>query len=332
MKKVYKYLGIAIAIFVILIAGGLLYFNFTYPKVSPPPVVTIEVTPELIARGDYLTNHVALCTDCHGLRDYTKFAAPLIPGTYGAGGELWSEEVGFPGSLYSKNITYDNETGLGSWSDGEVVRAITMGVDKKGSALFPLMPYNNYNQMAEADLYAIIAYLKTIEPKKNIIPERKLNFPLNILVRTMPLQEYNATKNVNKNNPVEYGKYLTTIASCQDCHTKSDMGEPIPGMEFAGGNEFPMGKKVIRAVNITPDEETGIGRWTKEEFIERFKSNSPDVKPEEVVADAEFNTIMPWRMYAGMTEEDLSAIYEYLRSVKPVKNKVERFSLMTASQ
>jgi len=82
----------------------------------------------------------------------------------------------------------------------------------------------------------------------------------------------------------------------------------------------------VRSANITPDMETGIGKWNKYQFVSKFKQyDNPDahnipVKPND------FNTVMPWMMYSGMTEEDLSAIYAYLRTVKPVSNKVVKFS------
>jgi hypothetical protein len=327
MRKFLKTGGIIISVFIILIIAGLAYFNASYPKVSPPPDLTIELSDHLIARGNYLANHVALCTDCHAQRDFTKFAGPIKPGTLGAGGDVFDESMGLPGAIYSKNITPDWETGLGSWSDGEIMRAITMGVNKHNEALFPIMPYLNYNILTEYDLHSIIAYLRTLDPVKKEIPERRLNFPLNLIVKTIPLDTYNSSTPVSKENRVEYGKYLVTIASCNDCHTPAVKGEPIAGMEFAGGTEFSDAKRIIRSLNITPDYETGIGKLTRGEFIEKFKSHSPDVMPEVDVPDDEYNTVMPWRMYAGMTEDDLGAIYDYLRTVTPVKNKVERFSL-----
>ncbi|HEY5919236.1 MAG TPA: cytochrome C, partial [Chryseolinea sp.] len=96
---------------------------------------------------------------------------------------------------------------------------------------------------------------------------------------------------------------------------------------FGGGREFgfPDGSRVSSA-NITPDKETGIGNWTREQFVARFKmyTDSSYVLPS--VGPGEFNTIMPWTMYAGMTEEDLSAIFAYLQTVAPISNQVTKFS------
>jgi len=140
---------------------------------------------------------------------------------------------------------------------------------------------------------------------------------------------------IDKSNTTAYGKYLVTLGSCSDCHTQADKGEPLPGMYLAGGMEFIFPSGIVRSLNITTDEETGIGKWTKEDFIKRFRNyGTEEAKNIPVDMNKDFNTPMPWLMYTGMTDEDLGAIYEYLRTVSPVKNKVERFtpgSIATAS-
>lgn len=323
MKKVLKIAIIVVAVLAVVIIGGLIYFNASYPKVNPPEDITIEVTTGRLSRGEYLANHVAVCIDCHSERDWNKFAGPIKPGTKGSGGEVFDENMGFPGRVTTKNLTPAN---LGSWSDGEIIRAITCGVTKDDRALFPMMPYPNYNHMTKQDLYSIIAYIRSLEPQAREIPETELNFPLNLLVKTMPIETYTASAEVDRSDTVEYGKYLVTIASCSDCHTPSEQGEPLPRMSFAGGAEFNFPAGVVKSLNITPDTETGIGNWTKEDFIARFKFyDNEEARNVAVNFEKDFNTPMPWLMYAGMTEEDLGAIYEYLRTVKPVNHRVNRF-------
>ena len=333
MKKVFKVLGILVGVVVVLLIAGYIYLNTAFPKVDPPEDITVEVTPERIARGEYLATHVAVCIDCHSERDFTKFAGPIKPGTEGSGGEVFDENIGFPGKVTTKNLTPAN---LGSWTDGELIRAITCGVTKDNRALFPMMPYPNYNQFSEEDLYSIVAYIRTLEPQEKNIPETELNFPLNLIVKTMPIQTYSPAKEINKSNTVAYGNYLVTLASCSECHTPSDQGDPLPGMTMAGGQAFNFPGGVVRSLNITPDNETGIGTWTKEDFIARFRFYSgEDAHNVPVNIEKDFNTPMPWLMYAGMTDEDLSSIYDYLRTVTPVKNRVERFtphSTATASK
>jgi hypothetical protein len=123
----------------------------------------------------------------------------------------------------------------------------------------------------------------------------------------------------------EYGKYLTTIAGCGECHTEQVRGKHKPNMEFAGGWTFPLptGGHVTSA-NITADDETGIGKWTREEFVTRFKAFASPSAATPVNAGGT-NTIMPWTAYAGMTEQDLGAMYDYLRAQPAVRHVVERF-------
>ena len=324
MKKLLKVLGITVSIIILGLIGALIYFNNNYPKVNPPKNIKIIATPEKIARGEYLANHVAICMDCHSTRDWMRFAGPVVSGTEGKGGEKFDESMGFPGTIYAKNIT---PAAIGNWTDGDLLRAITMGVNKQNEALFPMMPYMNFSQLTQDDLESIIAYVRTLKPIKNTVPKSELNFPVNLIVKTLPLQSYKSPKPVDKNNPVEYGKYLVTMASCADCHTPSEKGAPIQGMDFAGGHEWNIPSGILRTANITPDTETGIGSWSKETFIARFKSFDSD-SAKHIPANflKEYNTIMPWTMFAGMTEEDLGDIYEYLRTVKPVKNRVEKFT------
>jgi len=321
MKKIFKIFGIAAGVLVVIILAGILYFNTAFPKVDPPANVKVEITPERISRGAYLTNHVTVCLDCHSKRDWTKFTGPVTPGTLGGGGDVFDENLGFPGKVMMKNIT---PASIGNWSDGELIRAITCGVTKDNRALFPMMPYPNYNKLDQEDLYSIVAYIRNLKPIENKLPDTELNFPLNFIVKTMPIKSRNPMK-FDRNNPLEYGKYLATLAGCIDCHTQSEKGKPLPGMEFAGGEGFQLLPGLVKSANISPDNETGIGLWTKETFIKRFKDFSNDSAKVISVSENEFNTPMPWTMYAGMTEEDLNAIYDYLRTVKPVHNIVERF-------
>ena len=108
MKKVFKILGIIVAVIAIVIIGGLVYFNASYPKVDPPKDIKVEATAERLSRGEYLANHIAVCIDCHSERDWTKFAGPIKPGTNGSGGEVFDENIGFPGTVVTKNLTPAN--------------------------------------------------------------------------------------------------------------------------------------------------------------------------------------------------------------------------------
>jgi hypothetical protein len=173
---------------------------------------------------------------------------------------------------------------------------------------------------------SIIAYIRTLKPIENTPPQTKLNFPLNLIVRTIP-GKHTEHGSPDTSNVYEYGKYLVNAADCIECHTQRKDGRIIEGLEFAGGFEFPFPNgQVVRSANLTPDEETGIGTWSETDFVNKFKFYDNPEGRTMLAASMEYNTTMPWTMFAGMTEHDLGAIYKYLRSVKPLKNKVEKFT------
>jgi len=317
MKKIGKWIVIVAISLILLIIIGISYIVLALPNVGPPENISITLTPQRIGRGEYLSNHVALCIDCHSQRDWSKFAGPVLNGKLGEGGEVFDTQVGFPGIVHVPNITPYN---LKGWTDGEIFRAITTGVRKDGSAIFPLMPWPYYSKMSREDVYSIIAYLRTLKPVESSYPKSKLNFPLNILVHTMPQKAVFATLPAPKDT-LKYGEYLTSSAACIECHSQANNGKIIAGLEFAGGHEYKVSGKTIRSANITPDKATGIGNWTEEAFVERFKSFS-DRSKTEPVSSSGFQTIMPWYGYGGMSETDLKAIYVYLRTIKPINNKV----------
>lgn len=306
----------------LVVTIGLAYIKMALPNVAEAEDLKIVSTPEMIEHGKYLADHVMLCTDCHSLRDWNMYAAPYDKKLKGGGGEAFNEDMGFPGTFYSKNLTPHH---LEDWTDGEIFRAMVTGVSKDGTPLFPVMPYKNYQKLDREDLYAVIAYLRTLPTVENDVPESSANFPMNFILHTIPGDAPVNNKRPDPSNSIAYGEYIFTAASCNDCHTQADKGEPIAGMELAGGFEFKFPNGTVRSANITPDEETGIGTWTKEAFIAKFKSYSDSVFTSSPVKEGELNTIMPWIMYSGMTEADLGAIYDYLRTVKPIKNKVVTF-------
>lgn len=323
MKKLLKIVMLIFVLFILGIAGLLTYVKLALPDVEKAQELKVELTPERISRGSYLANHVAVCMDCHSTRDWTKFAAPPKEGTSGMGGDRFDETMGFPGVYYAKNIT---PAGIAGYTDGELYRLITTGVNKKGEAIFPVMPYPYYGKMDPEDVKAIIAYIRTLKPIQNNVPESKSDFPMNFIINTIP-KNADPQKTPPKSDKVAYGRHLANMSACIECHTQVEKGQVIKELMYGGGREFqfPDGS-VLKSANITPDVETGIGKWTEEEFIKKFKSYTDSGYVSPKVAPGEFNSIMPWTMYAGMTEEDLSAIYAYLRTVPPMKNQVVKFS------
>ena len=278
----------------------------------------------VLERGEYLANQVAGCMDCHSKRDFEKFSGPVIPGTKGGGGIVFDQKFGIPGILYGSNITPDNETGIGTWKDDEILRAMTQGIDKNGDTLFPLMPYLSYNRMAKQDLLSIIAYIRTLKPIRNKIPARQLMMPI-AAAYPGPALQVSVDANVlpPKSDKVKYGEYLVTMADCGTCHSPLTPQGPDMTRRYAGGYPFDAGTYKVVSANITPDSATGIGRWGEEQFLAKFvpyrQEKNYNFKP------GKDNTIMPLSLLAGIKDEDLKAIYAYMRTVKPISNKVEKY-------
>lgn len=323
MKKVLKIVGYIVLVLVVAVAGLLTYVKLALPNVGDAENITIEYTPERIERGRYLANHVSICMDCHSTRDFTKFSGPPIDGTLGKGGERFDQTVGMPGVFYSKNIT---PAGISRYTDGELYRLITAGVTKEGRPMFPLMPYPYYGRMDREDIYDIIAYVRNIPEITNDVPESVADFPVNFIIHTIPAKGNPETR-PSKEDKIAYGKYLTNASGCRECHTKDKQGQIIEELAFSGGREFrfPDGS-ACRSANLTPDKETGIGSWTSELFVQKFKIYQDSTFQLPDVAKGEFQTIMPWTMYAGMEREDLEAIFAYLQTLTPMKNSVSKFS------
>lgn len=201
MKKLFKYIGYLLLIFLVAVAALLTYVKLALPNVGEAEALQIDYTHERIERGKYLANAVNLCMDCHAQRDWTKFSGPPKPGTLGAGGDVFDQSVGFPGVFYAKNIT---PTGIARYTDGELYRVITTGVNKEGKALFPVMPYLYYSKMDPEDIYSIIAYIRSLEPVQNDVPESKADFPFNFIMNLIP-QKAEPQKRPDKSDWIAYG-------------------------------------------------------------------------------------------------------------------------------
>lgn len=322
MKKVFKILGYLLGLIFIIIVLIIAYIKLAMPNVGDAPDIKINTTTQKIERGKYLANHVMLCIDCHSTRNWNEFSVPLVEGTEGKGGETFDETLGFPGKYIAPNITPYH---LNNWTDGEIFRAITTGVNKNGKALFSIMPYHNYGKLDKTDIESVIAYIRTLKPIQHSSPESTSNFPVNILINTFPSKP-NFTTIPQISDTLNYGKYITTASGCYDCHTKQENGKFI-GEPFAGNFEFKFNDgSVVRSSNLTPDKKTGIGNWSTQEFINLFKSYSAPNYNSIKVNKGNYQTVMPWTMYAGMKEEDLSAIFYYLKTLKPVYNTIEKFT------
>ena len=278
-----------------------------------------ERTPERLERGKYLVNGPGTCFDCHSqvATDFDKLkpGEALVVTKPGAGRVIF-EDANM--RLVVPNITPDVETGAGTWTDDQFARAIREGIGHDGRTLFPLMPYDDFRYLSDEDLASIVVYLRSLEPVHNPMPARKIPFPLSRLINAapQPLQHPVAEANAD---PISRGAYLAKIAHCMNCHTPKDkMGKPVPGMEFAGGESFA--PNVVSA-NITPDP-SGIPYYDEKLFIKTMRTGH--------VGARALNAPMPWWFFRNMTDDDLKALFAYLRTVKPVHHRVDNSE--TASQ
>jgi mono/diheme cytochrome c family protein len=302
--------------------GGIGYLLLAGPKMRPASQMKVEATPERLERGKYLFEKVCDCQGCHSPHDMTKFGMPVVPDKVGSGYEF-PPELGLPGKVVAPNITSDPETGIGQWTDGEKIRAIREGIGRDGKPLFSFMPYQGFRKMSDEDVYSIVAYLGRLAPVKNRLPPTELDFPVSIFSKFDPAPVEAPVATPAKSDRLKYGGYLVTIGGCVDCHSQQDKGKPKAGLEYAGGFELRIKPYLVRSANITPDEETGIGKWTEERFLAKFKGYS-NLNYENAPKSSQANfTLMPWYGLSQLQEDDLKAIYAHLRTLTPVRNPVE---------
>jgi hypothetical protein len=324
MKTFLKVVGGVALLVIALIACAVTWLAVRKPESKPASTEKIEATPERLARGRYVVEHISDCLECHS--DHVlKFGIPVKPGTEGQGGYIFDKNIGFPGVVAAQNITPDADFGLGKWSDGEILRAVREGIDRNGDALFPMMPYEHFRSMSDDDVKAVIVYLRTLKPIHKGVPAKHIDFPVDLFIKFAPKPVDGVVMTPDPHDSVACGKYLATIGGCYECHTPhDDKGVRIAEKAFSGGWEMkgPWGRNFT--ANLTP-AGAYMSHATKEEFIGRFKafaSMDANTAPE---TPAGHNTVMSWISFAGMTENDLGAIYDYLKTVKPIENKVVMF-------
>ena len=290
---------------------------------SPANAGNEDSLKKIVERGKYLAHYVSMCIDCHSERDFNKLAGPVKEGTEGMGGEVFDEKLDVPGKVYARNITPDTVNGIGKWTDDEIARAITKGINKNGDTLFPVMPYPHYNGMSKEDVYSIITYIRTLKPNGNKVPDRKLMIPASMAYP--PLQSAPLESNMKPDvlDMVKYGGYMLNSAACMDCHTPMEKGQFVMSKFMAGGRTFDMGIFKVTSGNITPDSVTGIGKWTEAMFLDKFKNYRDEAAYS--TNPGKNNSIMPWTLYANMDDFDIKAIYRYLRTLPAVNNLVEKY-------
>ena len=327
MKKLMRVVLILALGLVVVAAVAVAALALRRPAQRPPSAERIEPTPARLARGAYLVEHLADCLTCHSDLRADRYGMPIKPGTVGQGGFPFGKEFAVPGVVCAQNITPDPENGIGTWTDGEVLRAVREGVDKNGNALFPMMQYKAYRLFSDEDAKSVVAYIRTLAPVKHAVPARKLDFPVNLLIKLEPKPlEGSVSAPAPKTDRIGYGRYLAVVGGCRECHTPHDgKGKLVAGKDYSGGWEMkgPWGRNITP--NLTPHPDAYLGRATKAEFIGRFKSFVSLTGDNAPVAPKGRSTIMPWLPFSGLTEGDLGMLYDYFETLAPIENKVNSF-------
>ena len=259
-----------------------------------------------LERGTYLVQSIAACGNCH-----TAPGGPMAAHEL-AGGFNMKEG---PIDAVTPNLTPDKETGVGGWTDAELMVGIRDGKRPDGSLIGPPMPFVMYRGLSDNDTKAIIAYLRTLTPVKNATRKSVYKMPLPPAYGP-PVGH---VADVDRSDKVAYGAYLAgPVGHCMECHTpmsKQPGRRDFENMLGAGGFKFegPWGESV--AANLTPDKETGLGNWTDEQIK---KAITDGVRPD----GTKLRPPMAFAYYKKIKDEDLDAIVAYLRTLKPVKHEV----------
>jgi hypothetical protein len=326
-----------LALAALALGAGAGYLLLLRPSFQPASSEVVEPTPARLARGTYLVENLLSCKHCHSPPDTGRFGMPLPAGASAFSGGLLLDRsfAGFPGVVQAPNITPDIETGIGGWTDGELIRAIREGVKRDGSTIFPMMPYSELRALSDEDVRSVVVYLRAQKPVRLASRKPEVDFPVNLFVRLEPAPVVGPVHAPDRKDPVAWGGYLVRIAGCKHCHTPADKGALVESEAFSGGFAFeipsPQGKRHrVVTTNITPDPTGFFGRATREEWIGRVRSFASIRDNPPVVAPGR-NTMMLWLQYAGLSDEDLGAIYDYMKTVRPVRKVVEPFPDAPAS-
>jgi mono/diheme cytochrome c family protein len=267
-------------------------------------IISAQTQNEIIARGTYLADGILGCGNCHTPKSENAEAISDMK----FAGAFVIEEPGV--NAYASNITMDIETGIGSWSDAEIIRGIRDGIRPDGTLIGPPMPSPFFRDMSDNDVRAVVAYMRTIEPVSNVVPTSEYTIPLPPAYGP-PVGEI---PDISRDDSLTYGTYLAvTLGHCIECHTPMIQGRHDFTRTNEGGRVFPdlfnLGHTVVSR-NITPHPELGIGDWTDGE-LKRAITRGISRDGRQHLAG------MAYPYYATMTDEDLDAIIVYLRSVPP---------------
>jgi mono/diheme cytochrome c family protein len=292
----------------------------------------LEVTSERLVRGGYLVNEVCACGACHTTREHGDIASePERTDAFLGGGNL-AVAPGLSDGVWIPNLTPDVETGVGAWSDDELVRAIRDGVARDGHFLLPLMPFDAYQAMSDDDVRAIVVYLRSVpaykQPKPR--PETQLGLVPRLLFTKVGVQMHAPVSDVaapDLRDKVKRGAYVAALGACAACHSLTKKGPRKPDdPQFLTGSEGPFAAPAIGKVwapNLTPDKETGLGRY-QPDAIERALRTGVRLDGKRMAPPMSLLT----PHLSGLSEDDLGALVAYLGSKKPARHQVPERELV----
>ena len=266
------------------------------------------------ARGEYLANALLQCALCHSPRDWGSPGAPPVAARLFAGAVLRDDSLA---RLVAPNLTPDAKTGAGRWSDDMFARAIREGVGHDGRALHPQMWYETFRFLCDEDLASVVVYLRSLRPVVNALPltrltaerRRKIEGDLRPLVAVVPEPD--------RSTPEARGRYLMSMADCAGCHT-SWYSSRMPGL-LGGGNLVEHDTLAAWSSNISPDS-SGLGAYDPETFRLLIRTGKGGI----------LHPIMPWVVFARLTDADLSDMFTFLKTLAPVRHYIDNHSPPTA--
>lgn len=314
--------------FIVAICAAVLVIAVVFSPASAGP----RYDEAQIEHGKYIAT-IAGCTSCHTpyKPEFSNFETLTIDQIRVlafndqdaadqtrllAGGRAFN--LGPAGIVFTKNITPDTATGIGTWTDEQIRTAIRTGKTISGDTLFPVMPYHVYNSMADADVEAVIAYLRSVSPVNSSVP------PSTVSRDGLPaIPEKTGIIAPDPSDKAARGAYLVnSVMGCTDCHTPIDPSTGAPQMEkyLAGGQPYEGPWGIVYGGNITPDMETGLGSWTEAEVRQALVSG--------LSRDGRRLILMPWFAYSNLTSEDADAVAYYLKNgLQPISNQVPASAL-----
>ena len=297
-------------------------------RVGPPEDITVEITPKRVALGKKLAEGIMACGSCHTTGN---FDGDPRQDMYLAGDVFTSK---LEGTIRIPNITPDIETGIGAWTDGEIIRALTKGLSRDNRQLVPYMPWPEYGlTLTEEEVYAIVAYLRTVpEPVRHVPPESDLTTMVSFAMSTGMMRRmfttgplYGAAYEPQLDTPEGRGKRLAYLGACAACHAYApeypkkppQLGEPLAGGVYFRGP----GGELIMSANLSPDEETGIGGFSDQQLRDALKFGKR-LRPRTETEMVRWPMMQRMTHHTSLNDDEIDDLMAYLRSQPAIRHDV----------